>query len=56
MLPRSKKNQSPNILASFTQKSVRLPDDNRQQMRDKFRLDMKNAMSLPIGVKYSTKK
>jgi len=54
--PRTNKHISPHTMAAFTQKAEKLPKDDRQQKRDKFRLDMKNAMSLPAGVKFNSKK
>lgn len=43
--PQIKKPMSPYNLALFSQKAEKLPKDNRQQKRDKFRLIMKNKMS-----------
>ena len=53
--PRTQKPISAHTLALFTQKSEKQPKDTRQAMREKFRLDIKNALATPIGVKYSTK-
>lgn len=54
--PRTKKPLSAHTIALFSQKSEKQSKDSRQAMRDKFRLDMKNALATPIGTKYSTKK
>ena len=42
--PIEKKPLSPYNLALFTQKAEKLPKDDRQQKRDKFRLKIKNKV------------
>ena len=51
--PRTNKPLSAHTIALFSHKSEKQPKDTRQQLRDKFRLDMKNALSLPKNMKYS---
>ena len=43
--PQKNKPMSPYNMALFTQKAEKLPKEDRQQKRDKFRLIMKNKMS-----------
>jgi len=43
--PQKNKPMSPYNMALFSQKAEKLPKDDRQQKRDKFRLIMKNKMS-----------
>tara|TARA_S200002703_G_C3757538_1_gene233127 strand:- start:287 stop:445 length:159 start_codon:yes stop_codon:yes gene_type:complete len=42
--PVGKKQLSPFNLALFTQRAEKLPKDDRQQKRDKFRLKIKNKI------------
>lgn len=42
--PTLKKPMSPYNMALFTQKAEKLPKDDRQQKRDKFRLQIKEKM------------
>jgi hypothetical protein len=42
--PVGKKQLSPYNMALFTQKAEKLPTDDRQQKRDKFRLKIKNKI------------
>jgi len=43
-MPTLKKQMSPYNMALFTQKAEKLPKDDRQQKRDKFRLQIKEKM------------
>ncbi len=42
--PQSKKNQTPIILALFTNKREKLPKDQRQLHREKFKQELKNNL------------
>jgi len=48
-LPKSKKNQTPIILALFTNKREKLPKDQRQLHREKFKQELKNQLQKTKG-------